>query len=204
MVDPAFFYERNQEGAGFFCGFEVEGVQGLGVGVGLYGGGGGEDDDVVLEESWWRFERNAGVLRFAQNDVGFIFNWNACVYGRFGCGCGSGLDDSYDWDGEVGADFFEGQGGGGVAGYDEEVGTLSEEKAGAGESVADDGLAGFGAVGEPSGVAEVDVVGAGDEGEEIVQDGEAAEAGVKDTDGEVVIAGGDSGHGWGLGLVAGF
>jgi hypothetical protein len=46
VVDPALFYERYEEGAGFFVGFEAEGVEGVGVGVGLHGGGGGEDEDV--------------------------------------------------------------------------------------------------------------------------------------------------------------
>ncbi len=108
-----------------------------------------------------------------------VQRWSGLIMGSLG----TGLDDSYDGDGEVGADVFEGEGGGGVAGDDEEVGALSEEEAGAGEGVADDGLAGLGAVGETGGVAEVDVVGVGDEGEKIVQDGEAAEAGVKDADG---------------------
>ena len=46
VVDPAFFDERDEEGAGFFGGFEAEGVEGVGVGVGLDGGCGGEDEDV--------------------------------------------------------------------------------------------------------------------------------------------------------------
>ncbi len=78
--------------------------------------------------------------------------------------------------GSGGLDFGEGEGGGGVAGDDEDVGALIEEEAGAGDGVAGDGLAGFGAVGEAGGVAEVDVVGAGDEGQEGAEDGEAAEA----------------------------
>jgi hypothetical protein len=46
VVDPAFFYQRDKERAGFFGGGEAEGVEGLGVGVGLGGGRGGEDEDV--------------------------------------------------------------------------------------------------------------------------------------------------------------
>ena len=48
MVDPALFYEGDQEGAGFFVGFEAEGVEGARVGVGLDGGGCGEDEDLVF------------------------------------------------------------------------------------------------------------------------------------------------------------
>ena len=47
VVDPTFFYKGNEEGAGFFAGFEAEGVEGVGVGAGLDGGGGGEDEDLV-------------------------------------------------------------------------------------------------------------------------------------------------------------
>jgi hypothetical protein len=46
VIDPALFYERDEEGAGFFVGFEAEAVEGVGVGVGLDGGCGGEDEDV--------------------------------------------------------------------------------------------------------------------------------------------------------------
>jgi hypothetical protein len=46
VVDPALFHEGDEEGAGFFVGFEAEGVEGVGVGVGLDGGGGGEDEDL--------------------------------------------------------------------------------------------------------------------------------------------------------------
>ncbi len=112
------------------------------------------------------------------------------------------MDYAYDGDGEGVLDVREGEGGGGVAGYDEEVGALVGEEAGAGEGVAGDGLAGFGAVGEAGGVAEIDVVGSGDEGEEGAEDGEASEAGVEDSYGGVCLV-----HRWvassvgGVGLV---
>jgi hypothetical protein len=79
-------------------------------------------------------------------------------------GLGAGLDHSDDGDGDGLLDVFECEGGGGVAGDDEELGTLFFEEFGAGDGVAGDGLAGFGAVGKAGGVAEVDVVCAGDEG----------------------------------------
>ena len=101
-------------------------------------------------------------------------------------GFGSGLDDADDRDGEGLLDVFEGQGGGGVAGDDEEVGSLIVEELCAGDGVAGDGFAGLRAVGEAGGVAEVDVVGRGDEGEQGAEDGEAAEAGVEDAYGEFV------------------
>ena len=52
VVDPAFFYERDEEGAGFFGGLEAEGGEGVGVGVGLDGGGGGEDEDRFFWGLW--------------------------------------------------------------------------------------------------------------------------------------------------------
>ena len=70
-----------------------------------------------------------------------------------------------DGDGEGALDVFEGEGGGGVAGDDEEFCALVVEEPGAGDGVAGDGFAGLGAVGEAGGVAEVDVVGVGDEAE---------------------------------------
>jgi hypothetical protein len=77
---------------------------------------------------------------------------------------GAGFDDSDDRDGDGLADVFQGEGGGGVAGNDEEFGALFVEELCAGDGIAGDGFAGFGAVGEAGGVAEVDVVRAGDEG----------------------------------------
>ena len=68
VVDPAFFYEGDEEGAGLFGGLEAEGGEGVGVGVGLDGGGCGQDEDMGGSGDWRRFEQNAGVLRFAQND----------------------------------------------------------------------------------------------------------------------------------------
>ena len=70
----------------------------------------------------------------------------------------------------------ESEGSGGVAGDDEELGSLFVEELCAGDGVTRDGLAGFGAVGETGGVAEVDVMGSRDEWEQGAEDGEAAEA----------------------------
>ena len=47
VVDPALFYQGNQEGAGLFVGCEAEKVEGASVGAGLDRGSGGEDEDVV-------------------------------------------------------------------------------------------------------------------------------------------------------------
>jgi hypothetical protein len=71
---------------------------------------------------------------------------------------------------------FESEGSGGVAGDDEEIGSLFVEKLCTGDGITGDGLAGFGAVGEAGGVAEVDVAGVGNEREQSAEDGEAAEA----------------------------
>jgi hypothetical protein len=86
------------------------------------------------------------------------------------------LDDADDGDGQGALDVFEGEGGGGVAGDDEEFGSLLVEELCAGDGVAGDSLVRFGAVGETRGVAEVDVAGVGDEGQEGSEDSEAAEA----------------------------
>ena len=113
VVDPTFFYQGDEEGAGFLgCG-QAEGGQGVEVGVGLDGRRGGQDENVGR--------------------------------GVFECGgLGSGLDYAEDRDGSGGGfDLGESEGGGGVAGDDEDVGTLIEEEAGAGDGVAGDGLAGF-------------------------------------------------------------
>ena len=48
VVDPALFYQGDEEGAGFFAGLEVEGVEGASVGMGLDGGCGGEDEDLAF------------------------------------------------------------------------------------------------------------------------------------------------------------
>jgi hypothetical protein len=86
------------------------------------------------------------------------------------------LDDADDGDGQGALDVLEGEGGGGVAGDDEEFGSLLVEELCARDGVAGDGLVRFGAVGETGGVAEVDVAGVGDEGQEGSEDSEAAEA----------------------------
>jgi hypothetical protein len=58
-------------------------------------------------------------------------------------GLGSGLDDADNGDGDCALDVFEGEGGGGVAGYDEEVGALFVEELCAGDGVAGDGFVGL-------------------------------------------------------------
>jgi len=89
---------------------------------------------------------------------------------------GAGRYYAYYWDTAGLADVVEGEGCGSVAGYDEEVGALVFEVSCAGDGVASDGLAGLGALGQAGGVAEVDVVGTGDEGEQGAEDGQAAKA----------------------------
>src|SRR5271170_7593445 len=118
----------------------------------------------------------------AQDDTIFFRSSRSSRSGEGGLG--AGFDYADDGDGQGLLDVFEGQGGGGVAGDDEEVGALLVEELCAGDRVASDSLSGLGAVGEPGGVAEEDVVGAGDEREKRSKDGEAAEARVEDADGE--------------------
>ena len=187
VVDPALFDQRDEEGAALFDGADAEVGEGGGVGVGLDGGGGGEDEDLRGGGG-----REAGVGRVeliddplvAVDDVGGLL--------------GAGLDDAEDGDGVGGgADVVEGEGGSGVAGDDEETGALLEEEAGARDGVAGDGVAGLGAVGEAGGVAEVEEGGGGELLAEGAEDGEAAEAGVKDADDEGGLGGGGDGRGSG-------
>ena len=95
----------------------------------------------------------------------------------------TGLDDAGDGDTDVVADVGECECGGGVACDDEAVRAVVFEEASAFDGVAGDGGLGFRSVGKAGGVAEIDVVGAGDEWKKGPEDGEAAEAGVEDADG---------------------
>jgi hypothetical protein len=147
-------------------------------------GVGGEDEDVVFGRDGWWYERNAGVLRFAQNDRHLCAVGENINRGGEGGSC-TGFDYADDGDGQGVLDVFEGESGGGIAGDDEEVGALAVKELCAGDGVAGDGLAGLGTVGQPGGVAKVDVVGTGDQGQQSAEDGEAAEAGVKDADGRL-------------------
>ena len=90
VVDPAFFYQWDEEGAGFFGGGEAEGGEGLVVGVGLDCGCGGEDEDVGF---LWIL-RGCVFIRSGAfiGDVGLIFG-----------GLGSGLDYAEDGDGAAAA-----------------------------------------------------------------------------------------------------
>ena len=94
-------------------------------------------------------------------------------------GLSAGFDYADDGDGQGLLDVFEGEGGGGVTGDDEEFCALIVEEFCAGDSAAGDGLARLRAVGEAGGVAQVDVVGFGDEREKSAEDGETSEAGVE-------------------------
>jgi len=99
-------------------------------------------------------------------------------------GGGAGVDYAEDWNGNGVLDGVEGQGAGGVAGDDEELGALfTDQELGALCGVAGDGAAGLGAVGETGGVAEEGKPGAGETLDECAEDGEAAEAGIEDADG---------------------
>ena len=202
VIGPALFDEGDEEGAGFFCGGEAEGSKGGGVGAGGDGGGGGQDEDGGVGDGVGGVGREAGLstsLRFGRDDNSFRIGEGSEVLnvgggegeGGFGAGgddaeggFGAGGDDADDRRrGGGGLDFGQGEGTGGVAGDDEKVSTLVEEEAGRGDGEADDGSLGFGAVGEAGGVAEEDVVGVWNAVQEGAEDGEAAEAGVEDTNG---------------------
>jgi teichuronic acid biosynthesis glycosyltransferase TuaC len=117
---------------------------------------------------------------------------------------GLGTDDAEDVDREgglahAGGEAGKGGGGGGVAGDHEELGVAAQELLGdlAGEGF--DLLRGAFAVGEASGVAEIEEVLAGQADEQLVQDGEAADAGVEH--GDRSRAGVDCGRGAGHGAI---
>ena len=75
MVGPALFYQRDEEGAGLFVGFKAEGVECVGVGVGLYGGGGGQDQNVVLGRDFPHVSDDEAVANMG---------WGEIVLWRFG------------------------------------------------------------------------------------------------------------------------
>ncbi len=76
------------------------------------------------------------------------------------------------------------QGAGGIAGDDDKLGTLlADEELHALNSVAGDGAAGLGAVGQAGGIAEKGELGLRQAAEQGTQHGKATEAGVEDTDG---------------------
>ena len=151
---PAFFDEGDEQRAGFLKGAQAVGLAGGGVGVALHGGVGGDDQHV------------AGFRRVVR-------------------GLGAGLDDTEHGNGRHGLlDGVEGEGAGGVAGDDEEVGALFfDQELRALGGVAGDGAAGLGAVGEARGVADESVARLRHAGDEGAQDGESAEAGIEDADG---------------------
>ena len=116
VVDPAFFDERDEQGAGFFVGFEVEGGESSFVGVGFDGGLGCEDEDCG---GWCRFSPDrrqtqvlrlrpvrlaCGSLRGCAQDGTFIFISSRSREG----GLGAGFDYSDDGDGDGLPDVFEG------------------------------------------------------------------------------------------------
>ena len=77
-------------------------------------------------------------------------------------GGGAGLDDAEDGNGDCVLNGVEGEGAGGVAGDDEELGALlADQELRALGGVAGDGAAGLGAVGEAGGVAEEGEAGLG-------------------------------------------
>ena len=153
VIGPALFNQGNQQGAGFLIGLQAMGGTGTGVGMALDGGLSGQHE-------------HAGMA------------------GRGGAGCGvsSGLNDPEDGDFGLGLQGIKGKGAGGIAGDNEQVGTVGFKKMGGADSVSGDGLAGFGAVGQAGGVAEVDVVSLRNEGKQRAHDGQATEAGVEDAD----------------------
>ena len=154
MEGPAFFDQGDEQRAGFFESAQAAGAAGGGVGVALHGGVGGDDQHVA------GFGGGAG-------------------------GLGAGLDDAEDGNGRDGVlDGVEGEGAGGVAGDDEELGALLlDQEPRALGGVAGDGAAGLGAVGQAGGVAEEGEACLRSAGDESAQDGETAEAGIEDADG---------------------
>ena len=118
------------------------------------------------------------------------------VAGARGCAGSDGarLDDAQHRDRDRVLNGIEGQGAGGVAGDDEELGALlADQELRAFDGVAGDGAARFGAVGQARRVADKGKARARQPANERAQHGEPAEAGIEDADG------GRSGLEWSLG-----
>lgn len=105
----------------------------------------------------------------------------------FGCGAGcfgSGFNDAQDRDGHGVLDGVEGEGAGGVAGDDQEFGTLlADEELGAFDGITGDCAAGLGSVGKTRGVADEGEASMRKLGDERGENGESAEAGIEYADG---------------------
>ena len=92
------------------------------------------------------------------------------------------------------AEGVDGEAGGGIAGYDDELAILFEEEAGDAVAAGDDFLAGAGAVGAAGEVSEVEGGFVREDFSYFLPDAEAADAGVEESDG---MSGGREGEGHG-------
>jgi len=99
-------------------------------------------------------------------------------------GCGAGLNDAKDGDGDGVLNGVQSEGAGGVAGDDQELcALLADQELGALGGVAGDGAAGLGAVGEAGRVSKESELSLREAMEEGAEDGESAEAGIEYADG---------------------
>ena len=96
---------------------------------------------------------------------------------------GSGFDNSNNRDCGRGNDLRKRQRSRRVACNDEETGSLLFEEVRCLYCVARDGLSRLAAIGKPGRVTEVEIIGVRDQVDELLEDGESAEAGIEDTDG---------------------
>ena len=99
------------------------------------------------------------------------------------CGLGARLDNVQDRDGGKVFHRLVGHGGHGVAGNDQELDFLVEEKLRDLGGVAVDGFNGFDPVGDPGRIAEIDNIFKGKSFHQGTDDGETADAGVENANG---------------------
>jgi len=153
VVDPVFFDEGGEEGRGLFKDEEVGSTEGKRVLVGVAADGAASGDDADALTGW---------------------------FGKGGVD--AGLDDADDGDVVVFLEIGEGVGAGGVAGDDDGFDAFGEKEADVLVSEVADGLGALGAVGDSRGIAEVDDGLVREEALHGFDDGEAADAGVKDAE----------------------
>lgn len=165
VVGPAFFDEGDEEGGG---------------------------DGVDLEAG---LAHGEGVLiRAAADGAGGADDADALAGGIGKGGLDARLQDADDGDAEGGLQKRQGVGGGGVAGDDDGLDAMADEELGVLHGETADGVGGFGAVRDAGGIAEVDDGFIRKQLPQGADDGEAADAGIKDTEGGGGIR---SGHGGG-------
>ena len=126
---------------------------------------------------------SSGVCVAVYGGVGGNDEHVACARRSAGGGC-AGFNDAEYGDGHGGLNSIECEGAGGVAGDDEELGSLfTDQELRAFDGIAGDGAARFGSIWKASSVADESKVRMRQAVDERAEHGKAAEAGIEDADG---------------------